>query len=297
MNKYMRISIILLFAMITMSCAGVNTFSQYARTDETVSILLGYQPNFNKRNISLTVTPSGGTPIIIPQGDPSIRAVTNMYPDPLSSMRVSQDISSDLTPGASTYANTIEFITAGDSDWYQTILLLDLPSLPTGFADITVTDGVDSITATVEIISGAGSATVFDARLGSGGGSPFVVSSDMLNSLQRVEHFVIDINVDGELPHAVQLTLLHDPDSSVGGSGITHVVNPLSNKKSLNWSDDGTTTKIILLPTAQNTIQKEKDFKFYVTGGITNVTVQAVDAFDIDGNSITSGVSATSTAI
>lgn len=300
MNKHTRISIIVLLAIVTLSsCAGVDTFSRYAHTEETISILLGYQPGFNKRNISVTVTPSSGPQILIPQGDPSIRTVTNMYPDPLSSMRVSQDIGTDMTPYAKTYADTIEFITAGDSDWYQTILLLDLPSLPIGLTDLTVTDGINSVTATVEILSGTGSATSFDAILGSGGGSPFTISSDMFNSLQRVEHFVIDVSVDSELPlpHALQLTLLHDPDSSVGGTGKTHIVNPLPNKKSLNWSDDGTTTKVILIPSAQNTIQKEQDFKFYVTGGIANLIVQDVEAFDVDGNLIVGGVTASSVAM
>jgi hypothetical protein len=59
------------------------------------------------------------------------------------------------------------------------------------------------------------------------------------------------------------------------------------NMKSLVWSDDGMNLKVILSPANLTGIKSLKDFKFYIAGGITNLTLGSLKAVDKDGTSIT----------
>jgi len=77
-----------------------------------------------------------------------------------------------------------------------------------------------------------------------------------------------------------------------GGWGLAHVVNPRGDLKSVNWSDDGASLRVLLSPAKGQPLTNIKDYKFYVTGGITGLTLNSVQAYDLDGNVVT-GVSAT----
>lgn len=209
----------------------------------------------------------------------------NLYPDPLSSLIVSRETGQEQTPFAQTYLDLLEQNlssgqSSGDKDWFQVTVLLDLPNnLPPGTAYILVYNNQDPIAyATLEVVEGTGTPNALGP------------TDTMISALGRVSHYTVYIQSD-PTPHAVELLLTHDADSTIGGTGKAYVVNPVGYQKSLSWSDNGTDMKVIITPTHDGSISDAIDFKFYVAGGITNLAVQSVQGYDINGNSIT-GVSA-----
>ena len=283
----------LALAVFISACGGDKTFTDYARAGDTVAVAGGHQPNFNLNNISVDIIQDNGTPqgILvgsIPQGDPAIRASVNLYPDPLSGLIVSRETGIEMTPFADTYWQQITAnFTAGDKDWYQTTVFVDLP--PTLAADlvhrIIVKNSLgESFESKVEIIPGTGSPSTFTAAFGTN------LSPEMIAGISRLPHYTIDIT-GTPVPHAIELTLTHDSDSTAGGTGKAYAVNPIGYKKNLSWSDDGNSMKVILTPTTSTTFDNIIDYKFYVTGGISNLAISSVSAFDINGDSVT-GVNA-----
>ena len=51
-------------------------------------MLASRQATFTRENISVTITDADSNVFVYPAGDSRIRAVTNLYPDPLSSLVV-----------------------------------------------------------------------------------------------------------------------------------------------------------------------------------------------------------------
>ncbi|MDH5570794.1 MAG: hypothetical protein OEY89_03450, partial [Gammaproteobacteria bacterium] len=117
-------SIFLLLTTVLASCSGVQTFQSSLRAGDTAAVAAGWKHNFSRDNITVTITPSVGEPIVYLPGNSAVRAVVNMYPDPLSSMVVSEATNQDITPFAQTYALGTNFYTAGDKDWWQTVVFL-----------------------------------------------------------------------------------------------------------------------------------------------------------------------------
>ena len=276
---YLKTLIVIVSAVILTACTGDKTFNDYARAGDTVILACGWKSNFNKGNISVSITPSVGDIIDILPGDPSIRAVVNVYPDPVSSAVVSRETGKDQTLFAQLYGNIINDITDNDKDWYQTTVALDLPAtLPEGTTSITITNTQgDSSTSTVEIIPGTGSPHTFTAN------SSTSISPLMFLSMQRTNNYVVSFEA-ASIPYAIEVTLTHDPDIDSGGIGNAFAINPLGYKKNLAWNDDGTTMKVILTPASTSSIDNMHDFKFYVAGGIQNLTINNIKSYDIDGN-------------
>jgi hypothetical protein len=246
--------------------------------------------HFSPDNITVTITPASGAPVIYPPNDPAVKGIVNMPIDPLSSMVVSRETGIDLTPGARTYSGVIQSnFTSYDKDWWQTVVFLDLPQLlPLGQAriDIVNTDGERS-TARVEIVDGVGQPHSFSAELLG------PMNHVQRQSLLRVAHHTI--NFSGPVvPHSIQLDLSHDADMDNGGIGRAHVVNPLGYVKNTAWSDDGFTTRVLLTPARESSISNFTDFKFYVAGGLENLSVADLRAFDDTGIPL-SGVTASIT--
>jgi len=269
------------------SCGGTRTFHDYARAGDTVAIPVGIQPTFNKDNITVTITPSSGVPIILSATNPSIRAIINLYPDPISNMIVSREINEDITPAASTYGYQTLIRANNDKDYYETTVFIDLPlSLPTGVATIKVSDNNSiSHSATLNIIDGAGTANTFDSDI-TGTSASFPLSEEMLDSLSRSTHTEVTFSA-ATIPNAIEIYFTHDPDSTAGGNGKALVVNPLGYKKNLFWNDDGTNLKVILMGNKTDTVDDIKDYKFYVAGTATNLQLQTVNSFDVNGNALT----------
>ena len=286
----MRISlsnclILALLALAVAGCAGVQTFPNAARAGDTVALAAGWKHKFSRDNITVTITPSVGNPIVYAPGDPAVRASINFYPDPVSGLVVGTETGQG--EGA-TYGSLINNnFTDQDRDWWQTTVFIDLPaSLPLGttYIDISNPEG-ESAWSSVEIVDGVGSPAVFDAELNG------PLTEQQLASLERADHYVISF--DGTtLPYAIQVDFTHDPDAANGGTGVAHVVNTRGDIKNVAWTDDGYNLRVIVTPAKGVALSNMVDFKFYVAGGITGLTVSQVKAFDENGNPV-AGVTAT----
>lgn len=292
MNKILkRTLIIFTISVIISACSGDKTFNDYARAGDTIALAAGWKQNFNKENITVTITPSSGSDIIISPGNAAIRGSINFYHDPLSSAIVSRETGIDFSSFAQTYEDVITSnFTNDDKDWYTKTIFIDLPSsLPTGLTQIVVSNAVGaSVTSVVDIVDGVGSPSTFTSQ------SSTNLSPAMFDSMSRVEHYSVDFTAS-VLPYAIEVTLLHDPDSGAGGSGNAYVANPIGYKKNLLWSDDGLSMKVILTPTnSLKPMDHIKDFKFYIAGGLQNLAVSSVSGFDVNGNAV-SGVTAMTT--
>jgi len=287
MNSLIPIKLVALTLSLTVaSCSGLQTFNEYARAGDTIAVAAGMKPDFSKNNISVTITPSSGPNILLTQGDPAIRAVINLYPDPVSSLIVSRETNQNLTPYALTYASTTTSMARGDIDWFQTTVFIDLPTnLPTGTTNIEISNPQGTTTSsTVEVIDGTGTPSVFNAELA----GPFTPA--MLASLTRVSHYVVSFDT-ATLPYAIEINLSHDPDAENGGVGKAVAINPIGYKKNLTWTDDGYNMKVILLPAQDLMINSKKDFKFYVAGEITGLNIIDIKGYGIDGIPV-SGITA-----
>lgn len=299
MKNYNIFKIIALLCSLNViiSCGGYRTFNEYARAGDTVAVPVGMQTDFSKDNITVTITPSSGPLIILPATDPSIRAVVNFYPDPLSSLVVSREIGEDLTPIAQNYSNNVNIFANDDKDWFQTTVFVDLPpTLPVGLTQVEISNGLGAThTETLDIISGVGSPHVLQAALGNNpGAGQTPLNANMLDGLARTPHQTVSFS-SATIPYAIELNFSHDPDITVGGTGKATVINPLGYKKSLQWKDDGINLKVILIQSKDGIADHIKDFKFYIAGTATNLVLNSHQAYDSNGVAI-AGVSASMVA-
>lgn len=299
-----KLSIFLVVALMgLMGCAGHQTFNHLARSNDTVAVAAGWMQTFTRDTMRVTITDFNGTQTIYEPGNPNVRAVINMYPDPASNIVVSRETGINIgSPAAATEAGLINSnYTGGDNDWWQTIVFVNLAdNMALGDADVLI-ESIDPVTSqvvetassTVEVIPGVGEALPFSAMYP--WGIPFNLSSNQLRSLERSSNYQIDFAFIGgtEIPAAISLELMHDPDIDNGGAGRAYVVNPTSETKSINWVDNGTVAKAIILPVTSSGFTSLVDFKFYVSG-IDNVVVSNLQAFNQDGVEIFT-VGATST--
>lgn len=278
---------LLALLMLLGGCAGVQTFPNVARSGDTVAVAAGWKQDFTRDDLTVIITAADGLVIVYPPGDPAVRAVVNLYPDPLSSMIVSERTGQDLTPYARTYADMVNVnFTGGDRDWWQTTVFIDLPpGLALGPATVMLSNaaGLQATTA-MEIVAGAGTPAVFNAELAG------PLQPDQLAALERVAHYSVRFS-GAILPHAIQVDLSHDPDADHGGSGRAHVVNPRGDIKGIAWTDDGENLRVLLTPVRDGAIGALTDFKFYVGGGVGDLALVSVRAFDVSGNPI-SGITA-----
>lgn len=279
--------VILLLALS--GCAGVQSYPNTARAGDTTAVATGWKHGFDRNKITVTITPSSGSPIVLLPGDPAVRAVINLYPDPVSNLVVSDATNQDTSPYANSYAYVINYQTNNDKDWWQTVIFIDLPAtLPPGTTsiDISSTSG-ETYSSTVNIIAGTGQPESFDTQMN---GS---LSQAQLESMERADHFISSF--DGTtIPYAIQAEFSHSPDAANGGTGKAYVVNPEGNLKNILWKDDGVKLRVLLTPTHDIPLVSMKDFKFYIAGGITGLQLDNVIAIDMNGNPVT-GVSGTVT--
>ena len=294
-DKLMNIIKILfpvLLALLGSGCGGVYTYNETARGGDTVAVPAGWKQSFTKDSITVEIysPPANPTPLATyGPGDPRIRGVTNAYVDPLSSMVVSRETGQDLTPFAQTYAlSTASTFTGADRDWWQTLVFVDLPDpMPqTGAAAVYVYTPTEDIFTIVDIISTTGG---HPHSFGAEVLGP--VSDNQFKSIGRVPHYTVTFS-GTTLPQAIQVDLIHDPDKDNSGVGKAHVVNPLGYVKNLSWNDDGTNLRVIMTPARDAMINDMLDFKFYVAGGVTNLVLQSVQAFDINGNAVIPAIGA-----
>ncbi len=287
-NRYFLYSVLLFLVTVLPGCTGIQTFGTTARAGDTVALALGWNQEISRQNLIVTITSADYTPYTYNPGDPAIRAIINNYPDPVSNLVVGTETGQNITGQETIWGTLIDAsVTGGDKDWSQSIVLLDLPlgmALGTATVDISTTGGLTIAPISIEILAGNGSAHTFSNQEG------LTISAGHLKSLERSAHYTITF-LGSTVPHAIQLDLVHDPDANNGGVGRAYVVNPRGDIKNINWFDDGTNLRVILLPAKNQTLSDLLHFKFYIAGGITGLQTPVVQAFDINGNVVT-GVSA-----
>ncbi len=287
-NSKTKLMLLLSWFLVLGGCAGARTFHELARAGDTVVVAAGRMTNYSRNNITVTITPSSGDPIVYAPNNPAVRAVINLYPDPVSSLLVSMATDQDLTPYAQTYGSiVIGNVPNNEHDWWTTSVFVDLPTnLPTGTTWIEITNPAGEYTySSLDIVSGAGTPNKFNAQING------PLSLNQIASMERVTHFTVGFN-GSTTPFAIQVDLTHSPDVDHGGSGRAYVVNPRGDLKNVTWTDTGTSMRVIILPAKSQALGNIHDYKFYVAGGITNLTVLNVKAVDINGNNVT-GVTAT----
>jgi len=304
-------------AYLLTGCTGARTFHEYARGGDTVAVAAGWAHHLQRDNIQVTITDSSNTVTTYAPGDPAVRASINFYPDPVSSLVLSDRLNKDITISSRTYAQLInQESTTYDRDWWETVVFVDLPDpMALGDATINIQDltsaAMESASSVVTIvpddtgIGTGGNPNTFAAKLGT---FDFNLSDAHLLSMERASHFVINFTA-GALPQAIQVDLTYNPDAAHGGTGTPYVVNPIGNIKNISWAptgNSGTGLRVIITPTKSGEISTINDFKFYVAGGITGLTVVDqntadpdldVLAFDANGNPISGDVTATVTAM
>jgi hypothetical protein len=276
-----------LLALLT-GCAGTRTFHDLARAGDTVAVAAGRVEGFSRNNITVTITPSSGSPVVYGPNNPAIRAVINLYPDPVSSLLVSMETQQDLTPAAQTYGGMLlNQIPDREKDWWQTSVFIDLPaSLPTGQTWIEISNPAGGYTySELEIVPGTGSPNKFEANING------PLNANQFASMERLPHFTVGFSGTA-VPFAIQVDLAHAPDADNGGSGRAYVINPRGDLKNVTWSDTGTSMRVIITPATTQALSNIHDYKFYVAGGVTGLGVSSVKAVDINGNAV-SGVTAT----
>lgn len=323
--KHQYIAILLVTLSGLTGCTGSRTFHDYARAGDTVAVAAGWAHDLQRENIEVTITDNNNTVTTYTPGtaahDSAVRASINFYPDPVSSLILSDRLDQDITPSSRLYAQLInQESTFNDRDWWETVIFIDLPEpMALGQATITITDvngpGTETATSVLDIvpdetgdttnIGTGGNRNIFAANLGS---TPFTVEDAHFQGMERADHYVVHISKAPEsvLPHAIQVELTHAPDEVNGGSGTPYVINPIGHIKNLSWAQTGTSgtaLRVIITPARDGEIRTMADFKFYVAGGVTGLDVVDQDtldgqadldvlAFDIDGNPIT-GITAT----
>lgn len=305
-NAFKTLSLALpVFAIALSGCMGSRTFHDYANAGDTVAVAAGWAHHLQRGNIEVKITDSAGTETIYTPGQPgyeAVKASVNFYPDPVSSLVVSDRLNRDLTTSATSYSSIINSsVTNDDADWWETVIFVDLPD-PMALGDATI-DVVDLISPAMETASSV--VTIVPDVSGTGtGGTPnsfeaelgpfsFNMADSHFQALERLPHYEVVFS-GTTIPYAIQVDFNHDPDEANGGTGTLYVINPIGHVKSLSWAATGTTGtdfRVIITPTQAGGINSMNDFKFYVAGNITSLAQNGpVQAFDISGGTVT-GVS------
>jgi hypothetical protein len=301
MRHYASISLLVvscLAAVLMSGCTGMVTMPESARAGDTISLGAGWKHSFNRNNITVTITDADNNTTTYQPGDPAIRSVINLYPDPASYLSVGTKIGGGVSSRYSdgytwgTLANAN--VTGDDPDWWESMIYLDLPTtMATGQATIMVTSPTETYgPVPVNIIPGTGSRATFQYTTDTGSGGSLTLSQ--MQSMERAPVRVVTFSGGASLPDAIQVQLTHDPDAAAGGTGVPHVINPVSDMKNLTWTDDGQNLKVLVYPNGDGTENDPnratyglKLYKFYVAGEVQNLAVSSVSAYDADGNPIT----------
>lgn len=282
-------------AILLSGCTGLQTFSQSVVPGDTVAIAIGWKPDVSRGQAVIVIQDSVGTQTM-PATDPSVRAWINLYPDPVSRVVVGRETAQNLGVSAFAWGMGIDGETENDKDWFETVVFLDLPpSISPGAASVDVqVDGVSILPQAVALTVlplAAGTPHTFETSEWG------PLRTDQLRAMERANHHTVSFTGGSTLPAAIQLELTHDPDVDNGGAGQVYVIPPRGDIKSFNWSDSGTTLRVIITPAWLRTAEDQvadgvfyvetlKMYKFYIAGGITGLQITSVSAYDLDGNMI-----------
>ncbi len=285
-NLFILMTIIVGF--LVTGCTGLQTFTTAARPGDTIALTMGWNQELSRDDLTVTITPAIGDPVTYLPGNPAVRALINLHPDPISRLIVERE-TGDFSDNGYFYSVLMEnTVTGPDKDFFQKVLLMDLPSgIASGTAAVSFSSsGGESLPSQyVEILSGTGTRNNFQIQEGL---SPTL--GQQLVLAERASHYTVSFS-GTVVPHAIQVDLTHDADESLGGTGVPYVVSTRgADKKGAYWSDDGSSMRVILIPN-NSALGDLVNFKFYIAGGLQNLQVASVSAYDIDGNPV-SGVNA-----
>lgn len=297
-RSLIRIVIVNLLFPLLAACMGAQTFTPATRAGDTVALAVGWQLNLSRQNLTVTITPSSGSPVVYPPNDERVRAIINLYPDPSSGVVIGSQTNQNLgNDDAALGRNINNIVTSGDREWWQTMILLDLPaSLPPGPATISMTDsaGASIRDSGVEVLPGTGNTNLFKIYYpwqGSGTYDFLTTYPNALKAMERTTRYAVTFNTyldaDGfdVIPHSVQLEL-----TRASGIGVPWVVNARGDIKNVLWSDDGINMKVMVTPTRGRPFAKIagiSQLKFYIAGGVTGLTLTNLKAYDINGSLMT----------
>lgn len=257
-------------------CAGTKTFTTAARGGDTVSLALGWNVNANRGNLAATITPSSGSPVVYAIGNPNIRSVFNMYPDPVSRLIVGTETNQSLGFNANIHGAQLNSANLNDKDLAQTMALINLPSgIATGPATIALSVNGAPLGSPVgvEVLPGTGSANNFEGSIGN-------LSAEQLGTLERASGGVVNIS-GSTVPYAIYLEISHS-----AGAGVPWVINPRGDIKNIAWTDSGSVIKAIITPASGKALNQFAEFKFFVAGGLSGLSVTSLKAYDVNGNAI-----------
>lgn len=284
----MRIKLLLLCGIalaIFQGCTATYTFTTAARAGNTVALATGWNQPVNKTNITAQFTDANGAVVTYNLGDPGIRTVVQLYPDPVSKLMVEYATGQSDGVGLGNGVAIGPYIDSGytnyDADWNQTVVYLDLPtSLATGITNIALSGPNGPLTSApikVNILAGSGSPNNFYYQ---GNGN----ASGSLGLLQRRNYYTVTFT-GPTIPDSIQVDLTRP-----AGTAIPWVVNTRGDLKNVAWHDDGATNLRVILTTSHGApLTDMKHFKFYVASGIPfagSLSVANVAAYDATGNPV-----------
>ena len=118
MGYFKNLAFIIVTSIIVLNgCSSATTFNNYARGGDTVAVVIGWNPDYQFKDIQVTITDFNNFPTVYTAPDDfgtgtsgipkPIRGSVNFYPDPVSSLVLSERLQTDVTQAALTYANNI----------------------------------------------------------------------------------------------------------------------------------------------------------------------------------------------
>lgn len=246
---------VLLLVVGTVGAAGAAADEAVAtaRAGGIVAIPLGRQDGLARHQVTVVVTTASGDSIVYAPGDDRIRAVVNVYPDPMSRLRVGDP--DRATPAA----------------WWETFAYLDIPETAApGEATVAVYGPHGALTpaAVIEVLPPTGQTPAAAPRL------------DELRLLERADHMTVAFR-GPTAPHALQVELGY-----TAGESRPRVVNPHADVTVLSWADDGRTLRVLLSPAVGGAPTDLEQFTFHVTGAALEAAPASVRAYDAAGRPV-----------
>jgi len=305
MNTGKLLPWLMLCLTIVQGCTGQRTFGLVARAGDTVALATGWNQPVTRDNLTVQFSDVNNTVVATYNpGDERIRAVVQLYTDPISKLMVEYATGQTSGVGALNGPTVGSYVDSGytnhDADWNQTVVYLDLPTtLPQGVASIVLsgpngvlTNGTMSGDGSqvpispikVNVISGTGVSNPLNSQGGGNGAS--------LPLMERHGYYTVTFT-GSTIPDSIQVNLTHP-----AGTTKPWVVNPRGDLKNVAWHDDGATNLRVLLTTSHGVpLADMKHFKFYVASGVPLaglLTVADVIAYDASGNRVPDIVAAAS---
>ena len=277
-------------------CTNLSVNPIAARSFDTIELGVGSSPRLTKVNTQVYFTPNGGSPIDITNG---VRSIFKLYADKTSQV---------YTTTNPNITNNFKFL---HHDTWQTVFVIDLPSLPIGPGKVSFVTSVpqampleptplanypdlNTIQMDLEILPGTGVSNPFDYATTSGG----ALNGDLkLLRPQRQAEITAPIedtgslwpNTFGAIEFVVDLSAATDSTGNLTEDSLRVVSEDVStftkSKAQMTWHLDNTDLKVIYISTSGKLQYYEP--RFSIVGETadfpTPPTITSVAYYDING--------------